>query len=112
MIILVTRFDVESHIKGYHAYMTDWTPEISETFKTRSEPEKVVDKFAVAVEKEDQLVRHLNKENSGCFTKTIFLHTNDKNICQVEVREEKGKLRRCTRAASATYSSVLRRRKV
>ena len=71
-IILIKRFDVESHIKGYHAYMNEWTPETGEILKTRLEPENVVDRFAVAVEKEDQIVGHLNKRNSGCFAKTTF----------------------------------------
>ena len=32
-IILVKRFDVESHIKGYPTYMNEWTPEIDEILK-------------------------------------------------------------------------------
>ena len=28
-------FDIEYHIKGYHAYMNEWTPEIGEILKTR-----------------------------------------------------------------------------
>ena len=60
-IILIKRFDVESHIKGYHAYMNEWTPETGEILKTRLEPENVV-----------EIVGHLNKRNSGCFAKTTF----------------------------------------
>ena len=82
------RFYVEFQIKGYHAYMNEWTPEIDEILKTRLEPENVVDRFVVAVEKEGQIFGHLNKGTSGCFPKTIFyfLHANYGNICQVEVR--------------------------
>ena len=37
--------------------------------KIRLEPENVLDRFAVAVEKEVQIVGHLNKENSGRLVK-------------------------------------------
>ena len=42
-IILIKRFDGESHIKGFDVYMNGWTPEIGETLKTRLEQENVVD---------------------------------------------------------------------
>ena len=87
--ILIKKFDVESHIKGYDASMNEWTPEIGEILKNRLEPEKAVDWFAVAVEKEDQIVALLNETNSGRFAKIIFffLCANHGNTtCHVEVR--------------------------
>ena len=88
-IILIKIFDVESHIKGYHAYMNEWTPEISEILKTSLEPENVNDRFAVAVEKEGQIVGHLNKGNSGRFAKTLFyfLRANHGNTCRAYSRK-------------------------
>ena len=64
--------------------MNEWISEIGETLKTCLEPENIVDKIAVAVEKESQIVGHLNKENSGLFVKTIFyfLHANHRNMCK------------------------------
>ena len=59
-VILIKRFDVESHIKRYYAYMNEWTPEIGEILKTCLDPENTVDRFAVEVEKEGQIVEHLN----------------------------------------------------
>ena len=61
---------------------------IGEFPRTRLEPEDVVDRLAVAVEKEGQIVGHLNKVNPGRFSKTIFyfLRANHGNTCQVEVR--------------------------
>ena len=50
-IILIKRFDVKSHIKPYHAYMNEWTPEIGEILKTCLKPENDVDRFPVAAEK-------------------------------------------------------------
>ena len=40
--------------------MNEWTAELGEILKTRLEPENVIDRFAVAVEKEVQIARHLN----------------------------------------------------
>ena len=52
--------------------MNEWTPDTRKILKTRLEPGNVVDRFVVAVEKEGQIVGHLNKRNSGRFAKTIF----------------------------------------
>ena len=40
--------------------------------KTVVEPKNKEDKFAVAIMKDDCLVRHLSKENTGRFAKIIF----------------------------------------
>ena len=74
--------------EGCHTCMNEWTSEIGEILKTRLEPENVVDRFAVAVEKEGQIVEHLNKGNSGRIAKAIFyfLPTNHGHTCQVEIR--------------------------
>ena len=53
-IVLIKEFNVESHIKGYHAYMKKWEPKKDKTLTTRLEPENANDKFAVAVEKNDK----------------------------------------------------------
>ena len=57
-IILIKRFDVQSHIKGYHAYMNAWTPEIGEILKIHLEPENVADRFGVTEEKDGQIAGH------------------------------------------------------
>ena len=94
--------------------MNEWTSEIGETLKTCLEPENIVNKIAVAVEKEGQIVGHLNKENSDLFVKTIFyfLHANHGNTCRSWSSREKAQFWRWARYASTMYSSVLRRRKV
>ena len=38
-ILLVKEYDLKTHIKGYHAYMTKWTPKNGEILKARPEPE-------------------------------------------------------------------------
>ena len=50
-IVLVKEYDLKTHIKGYHAYMTKWTPKNGEILKARPEPENEYDKYAVAVER-------------------------------------------------------------
>ena len=62
--------------------------EIGENLKTRLEPENVVVRFAVAADKESQIVGHINKGYSGRFAKTVlyFLCANYGNTCQVKFR--------------------------
>ena len=57
-------------------------------------PENAINKFAVAVEKELQIVGHLSKGESGRFTKTIFyiIRVNHGNPCQVELQGKRGNL--------------------
>ena len=41
--------------------MNEWTPEIGKILKILLEPENVKDRFAKTVEKDGQIVGHLNK---------------------------------------------------
>ena len=111
-IILIKTRKVEPHIKGYHAYMNELTPEIGEILKTYLEPKNVVDRFAVAVEKEGQITGHQNKGKSGRFAKAIFsfLRAKHGNTCQVEVRRKKVNLG--DEQGLQVYCSVFRKRKV
>ena len=90
-IILIKRFDIESHIKGYHAYMNEWAPETGKILKTRLEPENIVGRFAVAVEKDGQIVGDLSKGNSVRFVKAVFyfIRGNHQNTCKVDIREQR-----------------------
>ena len=38
-LVIIKEFETESVIKGYHAYMNDWTPILAENLSTRPEPE-------------------------------------------------------------------------
>ena len=86
-ILLVKEYDLKTHIKGYHAYMTKWTPKNGEILKARPEPENEYDKYAVAVERCGDVVGHLSKGRSPRFAKTIsyFLRASNANCCRVEV---------------------------
>ena len=43
-ILLVKEYDLKTHIKGYDAYMTKWTPKNGEILKARPEPGNEYDK--------------------------------------------------------------------
>ena len=90
-IPLVKEYDLKTHIKGYHAYMTKRTPKNGDILKARPEPENEYDKYAVAVERCGDVVGHLSRERSAHFTKTVsyFLRANNGNCCRVEVTGKK-----------------------
>ena len=52
---------------------------------TVPEPSNIVDKYAVSVQRDGEVVGHLTKSKSGRFAKTIFtfLRVGDKNNCSV-----------------------------
>ena len=55
-IALIKEFNMESHIKGCHTYMKEWVSKIGEIRNSHLEPENAINKFAVAVQKEEQIV--------------------------------------------------------
>ena len=71
-ILLVKEYDLKTHIKGYQAYMTKWTPK---------------NEYAVTVERCGDVVGHLSKGRSARFAKTVsyFLRASNENCCRVEV---------------------------
>ena len=86
-IILLKEYKLNSHVKGYHAYMTIWKPKNGEFIETRLEPEKQFDKYVVAVTQNNIVVGHLAKGKTGRFAKTIsfFLRASNDSSCKVEV---------------------------
>ena len=84
--LLVTKnFETMSHVKGYHVYKTLWIPVIGECLLSEREPDNPKDKYAVYVQKENRIVRHLPLEKSGKFAKTIFyfLKTDELSSCKI-----------------------------
>ena len=90
-ILLVKEYNLKTHIKGYHAYMTKWTPKNGEILKARPEPENEYDKYAVAVERCGDVVGHLSKGRSAHFAKTVsyFIRASNENCCRVEVTSKR-----------------------
>ena len=78
---LVKEYDLKTHIKGYHAYMTKWTPKNTEILKVRPEPENKYEKYAVAVERCGDVVGHLSKGRFARFAEIVsyFLRASNEN---------------------------------
>ena len=51
--------EIQSFVRGYHAYMDSWTPVIGETLLLKREPTNPRDKNAVALYKDDAVVGHV-----------------------------------------------------
>ena len=73
-IVLTKDFEMDSYIKGYHAYKDRWTPNVGEKLCTEREPTNSVDKYAVFVKRDtcNLIVGHLPLGKSGKFAKTVF----------------------------------------
>ena len=52
-IILLTYFEIESTVMGFHVYWNSWEPVIREVLKMCMEPQNEVDEYAVAVDNVD-----------------------------------------------------------
>ena len=62
------QFDLDSFIRGYHAYMDIWIPKVCDkNFCLKSENENQHEKFAVAIVLEEQIVGHVPKNLSKIF---------------------------------------------
>ena len=71
-IAVTTNFEIDSFVKGYHAYKNIWAAKIGETLSTEREPGNLVDKYAVCVKKNNEIVGHLQLGKDGKFAKTVF----------------------------------------
>ena len=72
LLVTIKGFETESVIKGYHAYMNDWTPMLAENVSIRPEPENEIDEYAVAVTTDARVIGHLKKGKTGRYAKTDF----------------------------------------
>lgn len=52
-------FEIESFVRGYHAYMDIWQPRISEVLMLQNEPHNPKDKLAVVVMKSGTIIGHI-----------------------------------------------------
>ena len=92
-------FEIDSHVKGYHAYLDDWKPCWGEVLQAPGgvrvqaipEPNNAVDKYAVCVLKDGEVVGHLKRGKRGCFAKTIFyfLEADQHRACSVIIKADK-----------------------
>ncbi len=57
--VRIAEVQLNSFIRGYHAYTDVWTPFIGEELLLRREPDNVKDSSAVSVVKEGEIVGHI-----------------------------------------------------
>ena len=58
-IVVVSSTDIVSDIKGYHVDKIVWTPTLQEQVYGEIELHNPVDKYAVAVKKDEKVIGHL-----------------------------------------------------
>ena len=85
-IVLLFNFETPSYIQGYHEYQKIWPPFLQEELCGEMEPGNPVDKYTVAVKKNNVVEGHL-LGCSGKFAKTIFyfLRADEWSECKVIV---------------------------
>ena len=85
-IVVVTSIDIVSNIKGYHVYKSVWTPTLQEQVYGDIEPHNPVDKYAVAVKKDEKVIGHLPLGENGKFTIIFyFLRADPCAKCYITV---------------------------
>ena len=84
-IVVTTNFDVDSFVKAYHECKSIWTPKTGEILSIEREPGNLVDKCAVSVKKENEIVGHLSLGKDEKFAKTLFyfLRADEYGSCNV-----------------------------
>ena len=71
--VVLTNFDIDWFVKGYHEYKSIWTQKIGEILSTEREPGNLVDKYAVCIKKENEIVGNLPLGKNRKFAKTVLL---------------------------------------
>ena len=59
-------------MKGHQECKNIWTPKIGEILSTEREPGNVVNKYAVSVKKDNEIVGHLPLGKNEKFAKTVL----------------------------------------
>ena len=87
IILLLTCFEIESTVIGFHVYRNIWEPVMREVLKTCMKPLNEVDMYAVAFDDKNDINGHLPNEKSGRYANTIFyfLRSDLLNICNVKI---------------------------
>ena len=55
----VVVYEIDSYIRGYHAYMDKWEYEVGEVLTLRREPDNEVDVNSFAIMKDEEIVGHV-----------------------------------------------------
>ena len=71
-IVVVTSIDIVSNIKGYHVYKSVWTTQQEQVYG-EIEPHNPVNKYAVAIKKDEKVIGHLPLGGKWKVCKNNFL---------------------------------------
>lgn len=77
----------QSCIRGFHIYQDVWLPVIGEELHCHRETANMVDRYAVAVTKNDQIVGHLPKKISKLAS--LFIRRGGNIVCKVTGRRRR-----------------------
>ena len=99
----IASLDVQSYVRGYHAYQDIWDPFIGEVLPLEREPNNSEDRFAVAIKRSD-VVGHL-PFNLTPVVSAFLRRGINKGL--VEVTGVKVNCARRRRVGSALYISLL-----
>ena len=78
--------EIQSFVRGYHAYMDSWTPVIGQTLLVKREPTNPKDKNAVALYEDDSIIGHVPYNLAPYLSRFV---TRDVNKAFAEVTGEK-----------------------
>ena len=78
--------EINSYIRGYHAYQDVWTPVLNESLLVKREPNNIIDSNAVAVYQDDLIVGHVPYNLAPSFS---FFLQREVNKAFAEVLGEK-----------------------
>ena len=86
-IVITNNWSIASYVKGCHVYQSLWKPILNEILTSKRQPENPVDKYAVCVLKDAEVVGHLTKGCNGRFAKTVsfFLKGDPHAKCDVRI---------------------------
>ena len=87
-IVVTANFEIDSFVRGCHEYRNIWTSKIGETLSTEREPGNLVDKYAICLKKNNEIVGHLQLGKDGKFAKTVFyfLRADEYGSCDVLIK--------------------------
>ena len=82
-VIVKASTEIDTYVKGQHAYKNIWQPIVNEELETEMEPDNVMDKYAVRVKKNTSIPLGKN----GKFAKMIlyFLRADQDAECKVVI---------------------------
>ena len=89
-IIKEKKLNFKSFVMGFHEDRKIWKPKPNEILEVELEPTNKMDKFAVAIIKNKEIIGHLPLGKTGRFSKTIFYFLRcEHNDCKVKIVDGK-----------------------